>query len=557
MYNKYSDSEFVNEIIYPVKIVMTKGKVLNEASILETKALQITTDEPSCITLKNTLSGKNASILLDFGKEINGKIRILTHSVSGCDMANIRITYGESIAEALSSPGADGATNDHATRDFKFNIPQFSDMSFIETGFRYVKIELLDPIASVRIKAVTAVAIYRNIKYLGSFSCDNEILNNIYNTAAYTCHLSMQQYIWDGIKRDRLVWVGDMHPEMLTVKTVFGPHKIIDKSLNFMKESTPLPGWMNGMPTYSLWWLIILIDWYFYTGNKELLEKNKDYSLKLIKQIISHINNDGSDFLPSYFLDWPCNNKPESVTGSRALIALCLNKAVKLCEIFNEIELADQCEEKSKSIRNTAFNSFGAKQVMAIAALSGWTDKVTMGKSILENGCHGWSTFMSYYLLCIASEYDMSKTLNALTDYYGGMLKSGATSFWEDFDITWTENSTGIDELPVKGKKNIHADFGKFCYSGLRHSLCHGWSSAPTAFLAEKVLGINILTPGCKDIVISPNLGNLNFAKGTYPTPFGLITILCEKKNNLITVKYNAPSEINISIENAEFGGSI
>ena len=97
-----------------------------------------------------------------------------------------------------------------------------------------------------------------------------------------------------------------------------------------------------------------------------------------------------------------------------------------------------------------------------------------------------------------------------------------------------------------KGKKDIHADNGAFCYKGLRHSLCHGWSSAPTAFLAEEVLGIKILEPGCKKIAIKPDLGNLSFAKGIYPTPYGIISVECSKNGENISVSYSAPYEIEI-----------
>ena len=68
-------------------------------------------------------------------------------------------------------------------------------------------------------------------------------LNKIYDTAAYTCKLCLQNYIWDGIKRDRLVWVGDMHPEMLTVRTVFGNIPLMAQTLEFIKNATPPPEW--------------------------------------------------------------------------------------------------------------------------------------------------------------------------------------------------------------------------------------------------------------------------------------------------------------------------
>ncbi len=537
---------FIHENIFPVRIVASSGNVKDAENLLKTKELQITTNEPDVSILKNGIKGKKASIILDFGKELHGKLRILTHTLSGTNPANVHIAYGESVSEAMSTVGKQGATNDHSTRDFEFPVPPYSDMSFNESGFRFAKIELSDKNTEIRIKAITATAIYRDIPYLGTFYCSNETINKIYDISAYTCHLNMQQYIWDGIKRDRLVWVGDMHPEMLTVRTVFGAHNIIERSLRFMRESTPLPLWMNGMPTYSLWWLHILYDWYLYTGNDEFLTENKDYALKLIEIICGLVNKDGSDNIPSYFIDWPCNGKKAGVSGSRALLAMSLSSAAKLAETLGEIKLAELCNEKKSYLTATAPKTYGAKQVAAMYSLADWMDAETAAEEILQNGAAGFSTFMSYYILKAASKKDMSATLSALEEYYGGMLSMGATTFWEDFDIKWLRNACPLDRIPEKGKSDIHADNGAFCYKGLRHSLCHGWSSAPTAFLAEEVLGIKILEPGCKKIAIKPNLGNLSFAKGTYPTPYGIISVECTNDGNTVSVKYSAPEIIEI-----------
>jgi len=535
------------ENIFPVSVVSKYGKIENEESLLNKKILQITTNETDFVIITNNNSRRNSYILLDFGREIHGRVRILTCTGNAACPPEMRITYGESVSEALSNIGHQGATNDHSVRDTIFRFPDFSDMSLNESGFRFVKLELLSKNTSINIKAIIAESKMRDIEYLGSFESSSEELNRIYNTAAYTCHMCMQQFIWDGIKRDRLVWVGDMHPEMLAVKTVFGNNKIIDESLNFMRETTPLPNWMNGMPTYSLWWLIILWDWYFYTGNENFINENKDYALKLIKTVTELINDDGSDNLPSYFLDWPCNGKKAGISGSRALLAWCLEKSAELCNYFNDTQLSEICMSKKKILISTPAKNYGAKQVEAFFSISGWKNEKEAGEFILNNGSKGFSTFMSYYLLKSASKYDMSKTLEALEEYYGTMLKMGATSFWEDFDIEWAENAFGIDKLPVDGKKDIHGDFGAFCYKGLRHSLCHGWSSGPVAFLAEDVLGIKPMAAGCKKIRISPDLGNLEFAKGTYPTPYGVIKVSVLKNNNgNFYITYEAPKEIEI-----------
>ena len=105
----------------------------------------------------------------------------------------------------------------------------------------------------------------------------------------------------------------------------------------------------------------------------------------------------------------------------------------------------------------------------------------------------------------------------------------GATSFWEDFDLAWCENAFRIDQMPVPGKKDIHADFGAYCYKGLRHSLCHGWASGPAAWCSEKILGVTPAAPGYRKIRFTPDLCDLDHASGTIPTIHGDIRVSLQK----------------------------
>ena len=548
MQNRYD--ERVRETLFPTRIVKLFGKVTNAEALLKEKPLQVNLNEPDCTVLENTEDGESAGVLLDFGREIYGAARIITVSSYSNKPALTHITYGESAAEALSEIGYKNATNDHSVRDTDIFLPTFSDMTFNETGFRFLFIRLKGKDAKLSLKAVTAVSVYRDIPSLGSFCCDNETLNKIYDTAAYTCKLCLQNYIWDGIKRDRLVWVGDMHPELLTVRTVFGNIPLMAQTLDFIRNATPLPGWMNNMPTYSMWWMIIVRDWYFYTGDNVFLENNREYIISLSKQICSVVSDDGSDSIGFYFLDWPTRDTEDGKYGSRALLVLALNAAAELSRYCNATNTADLCDKKAEILKNCEWSSCGAKQTVAMIALAGCCDEIKAAEEILEGSATGFSTFMSYYLLKAASKADITKTLSALEEYYGAMLKLGATTFWEDFNIEWAKDASPIDEIPEDGKSDVHGDNGAFCYKGFRHSLCHGWSSAPTAFLAEEVLGIHIISAGCKKVEIKPNLGNLNWAKGTYPTPYGIISVECKRlENGEIHTKWTAPEEIEVISE--------
>ena len=155
---------------------------------------------------------------------------------------------------------------------------------------------------------------------------------------------------------------------------------------------------------------------------------------------------------------------------------------------------------------------------------------------------------MSYYILkgmaqCCSEE----EILDTLKTYYGAMLDLGATTFWEDFDMKWTENACRLDEICKEGQTDIHGDHGKYCYQGFRHSLCHGWSSGPVAFLTEYVLGIQIVGDGCSKIVIKPHLGSLKHVRGSIATPFGKLTVEHLKKDDgTIITEIEAPRGVEI-----------
>src|SRR5690606_5747040 len=163
-------------------------------------------------------------------------------------------------------------------------------------------------------------------------------------------------------------------------------------------------------------------------------------------------------------------------------------------------------------------------------------------------GAKNFSTFYGYYMLeAMAKAGKYQEAMDIISTYWGAMLDLGATTFWEDFNIEWIRNSAGIDELVPEGKMDIHGDFGSYCYVGHRHSLCHGWASGPTAWLSEHVLGVKVIDSNSQIYQVKPNLGNLSFVEGTYPTKLGVIKVRHQKddKGSIISI-IDAPDGIEI-----------
>ena len=195
----------------------------------------------------------------------------MTFSVKGNQ--RIRLRFGESVSEACSplgeTRGFGKSTNDHSLRDFEVDLQNYSDMTFGQTGYRFLRIDVLDNDTEIMMKTAVAAVDTDTREELGSFECDDPLVNEIWNTAAYTLRLCLQNgYFWDGIKRDRLVWIGDLYPEMKAAHYLFGDISETLNSLDFIKAETPLPKWMNNIPSYSIWWLIILADEYTVYGKK-------------------------------------------------------------------------------------------------------------------------------------------------------------------------------------------------------------------------------------------------------------------------------------------------
>ena len=125
----------------------------------------------------------------------------------------------------------------------------------------------------------------------------------------------------------------------------------------------------------------------------------------------------------------------------------------------------------------------------------------------------------------------------------------GATSFWEDFDLDWMRgNVCPIDRVCREGEIDIHGDYGKFCYIGYRHSLCHGWSAGVIPFLVRRVLGVKVEEPGYTRVTVSPDLGDLEFAEGEIPTPHGILRISCRREKGKTVTEVSAPEGVRVEV---------
>ena len=381
--------------VTPLRLVALPGEltagVENPEALLRNFDGQLTTGTPDVCRL-STRDGRSASVLLDFGKELCGGIALSAAIRADQRALKVRIRLGESVSEAMSDVGGDApmasATNEHSLRDFTLGVPWLGNVEAGNSGFRFVRIDLVEPDAELNLKAVRAILRYRDVPYLGSFRCDDERLNRIWETGAYTVHLNMQEYLWDGVKRDRLVWLGDMHPEVMTVQSVFGGNEVVRRSLDHVRDNTPLPGWMNWIAAYSMWWVIIHRDLYMYEGDLNYLREQQEYMRALLRVLASQMDGDRENLQGGQrLLDWPTSQMPDVIhAGYQALMVMAMEAGAEIGGWLGDRQMQSECHGALRRLRRHVPDHLRNKQAAAMLVLAGLADPGKVCRTVIARG---------------------------------------------------------------------------------------------------------------------------------------------------------------------------
>ncbi len=472
----------MREFLLPTKII-NSNKVVNENYLFQPKGLYpIHFGNPKKQEDFTKLLGLGSYLILDFGQEMCGGIRMLTGLVENAN-AKARIRFGESLGEVNSNIGEKNAQNAHSPRDFETIITASGDLYIGNTGFRYVRIDLLED----RFAYIRNIYCFNDMfsaKQIYDYKGNDQRIRDIFLVAKRTIDLcSATGYIWDGIKRDRTVWIGDAAPEVMALMTLYGDVEPIQNTLDAGQESFPIPNYINNISTYSMWWVIILCDYYEAFHKLDYLKSKKDYLLGLQEMFDKLIDEQGNlDPNIRHMVDWPTVKTIDEDVGIRCIFLLALNKMELLFDILNISKekiskIRAKIELKPLIVREK-------KQVIALKYFATGSMSDEEYEILIKDGEKGFSTFMSYYILSTIASRDEKLAIDLMKKYYGAMLDKGATSFWEDFNIDWCKDSGRIDEMDPH-KKDIHGDYGAYCYLGFRHSLCHGWSTGVIKFIKE------------------------------------------------------------------------
>ncbi len=473
---------------------------------------------------------KNNGILVDFGKETFGYIQL--HELNGSGA--IRVYYGESPEEALTVETCE--TLDYFTfgdNSHKSGKTFTSDQS---KAFRYVYIENDN---SISFKSVSMLYEYLPLDYRGSFRCNDELINKIWDISAYTMHLTTREFFIDGIKRDRWIWSGDAYQSYLMNYYLFFDSPSVSRTMLNLRGKDPVTSHVNTIMDYTFYWFMGIYDYYLYTGDQKFIEQFYPRMQTLMEYCLSRLNADGmpeglaGDWV---FIDWADfkMSKAGEVSFEQLLFCRSLETMALCAGLVNDTEQAKKYTElaaDSKSKLFTAFwsadkNAFihnreNGKQSEQVTPYTNMfavlfdylnpqqIDAVKNNVLLNPDALKITTPYMRFYeleALCALGEQD--HVLKEIRDYWGGMLDLDATSFWEKYN----PNEKGTEHLAMYGRP-----FGK--------SLCHAWGASPIYLLGKYYLGVKPEKEGYAAFSIRPVLGDLTQMEGSVPTPNGDIKV--------------------------------
>ena len=526
----YEDKEWIDQ----------SGKASDQSGTTWLKAASWNFDSPSVPPSKYALptqpqsalrsEKKGNGLLLDFGKETFGYVKI--HGLKG--RGNVGIYYGESKEEALSLDS--GETLDRL--DVNFNS-KTDTTTTLTKAFRYVNVTLP---AGVTMDSVSMLYEYAPVKDRGSFLCSDPEINKIYDVSKYTFHLNTREFFIDGIKRDRWVWSGDAYQSFLMNYYLLYDSPTVTRTLLALRGKDPVTSHINTIMDYTFYWFMGIKDYYLYTGDKTFIEQFYPRMKSLMDYCLSRTNKDGmlegkaGDWV---FIDWADGlSKKGELSFEQILFARSLEMMAESATMLNHTEEAANYGQLAKTLKAKIMTKYwnAGKHALVHSSVDGkQTANVTryanmfgiffnyfnpeqeqeVKKHVLlnDNIQKIKTPYMRFYELeALCAMGEQPYVLKEMKVYWGGMLKEGATSFWEEYDPA----KKGTAHLAMYGRP-----FGK--------SLCHAWGASPLYLLGKYYLGVKPLSPAYAEWVCAPDLGGLKWMQGKVPTTEGEIELYCSK----------------------------
>ena len=476
----FSCGDFIeNNTWMPVSIVAPpKGKLV----VQSTPALKVM-EEYKAIQITKLGDG---SYVYDFGKNFSGWVSMkLSLPKEGLEGSKINLYPAELIKE-------DGQPDQWITgNNYCWNYicndkrKQEYTPKFTYTGFRYVKVTGAIPTGESNenslplIEALTGEFIYPDMEKVGSFSCSNELFNQIHQIVNQAMKSNIKSIFTDCPHREKLGWMEETHLIGPAMMYNYDLRNLYKKTELDMKEAqrenglipdicpeyvTGFEQWHTGYVDSPEWGSASIINaWYVYRkyGDFSIVEQYYE----TMKKYLSYLTSKTHHYMLHHGLgDWLdigpnppfSQNTPVSVIASSIYyydIKIMHWAATKL----GKVEDAKEYESLMKKVKEefnlqyydgqTGRYATGSQAAQAMSLVTGLVEEENrqkvfdhLVKDIINRGYATTAGDVGHpFVLAALTMYGRSDIINEMTNItdkpgYGYQVTCGATTLTESWD---------------------------------------------------------------------------------------------------------------------------
>lgn len=394
-------------------------------------------------------------------------------------------------------------------------------------GFRWLRVTGADA-SGVQVEAAAHPVARR-----GSFRCSDPALNQIWSVAAFTLRTCMHGLMVDGIKRDRMPWIGDQALTTLANAYAFADGDVVRDSLDALGRVRE--GYVNGIADYSLWWLVTLGMYARHFDAGDFLAREGRRIDAFVQRLAAEADVHGvlrpvlgDGPIDTVFIDWDASiEQHRDSTALQLLWYWALRTTARLlgsvpgmgpsAERWDRLAgtllrtLREQAwDEAAQAWRTYLDDEPGAvspyPQLLAVLAEADHVVPTGVEQALLDVDAVGTPFMGTFALLSLAHAGHAEEAVRRVRVRWGAMLQTGARTFWEQHGDD--------DDSP-------YAMYGR----PFGRSLCHAWSAGPAALLPQVVCGIRPVADAWARVVVEPELGELTWADAIVPVPQGTLAV--------------------------------
>ena len=488
-----------------------------------------------------------AKVYLDFNAPKDTEIKI---TYAECVTFNNPIGargQGKAVRDDIN---AEGSRIDGTCDIIRARGGEQSFVSFWYRAFRFIKVEFPKDV-DCTIPAPEYGSYFYPFDEAGSFECSNERYNQMWHISRNTLLCCTHETYVDCPYYEQGQYSMDGGLEMLYTFRTTSDRLMPLKFLKDLAESQ-LPDGMIGahypstitqvIPNFTLFWVLAVRDYLLYTGDKAGISSLMGAVDKALEGF-ENLKTDGGLIGPTQywpFVDWVTGWRRGNAPGSETepCTVTCLMYAASLraaaeiyasfgrklraeeyemraCEIIEAVNKYCYDEETGLYFDSPNCHSY-AQHTTVWAILSG----AVIGKEAGKLVDRTFNSDKEVAECTFSMNYYLFRALEAADRYnYASKVFEGWETMLDLHCTTWCEKPGDV------------------------RSECHAWSSAPSHELSAMALGVYPSSQGYKTLRIKPMVKDfdMDWARGSVPTPYGSVDVAWENKNGCLTLEVGLP----------------